>query len=175
MSTHQRKYTPTRLQRFTSLCLVSVLAIALGTACSKKKKDGEGGDQDGAISDMPINFDAQGSDSGNISGLQTVFFPYDSSVLTPDARSQLQSNAEWIKSNSASVQVEGHTDERGSVEYNFALGERRAKAVRAYLVSLGVSASRLSVISYGEEKPLVSGDSEQSYARNRRANFLPIK
>jgi peptidoglycan-associated lipoprotein len=72
------------------------------------------------------------------------------------------------------LQIEGHCDSRGSIEYNLALGERRAKSVRAYLVNLGVSAKRLSVISYGKEKPIVQGDSEEAMAKNRRANFLPL-
>jgi peptidoglycan-associated lipoprotein len=87
----------------------------------------------------------------------------------------LEGNAAWIKSNAkTTVQIEGHCDSRGTIEYNLALGERRAQAVKNYLVGLGVAADRLNVISYGEEKPLVPGDSEEAWTKNRRANFLPI-
>lgn len=160
------------------------LAVAIAASCSKKKKEdetstvpGEGGDvaQDSSISNQPLPFDAQGSDSGTIDGLKTVFFPYDSSTLTNDARKRLQGNADWLKQNgSYNLQIEGHCDEKGSIEYNLALGERRAKSVRSYMVSLGVDANRLSIISYGEEKPIAQGDSEAVMAKNRRANFLPL-
>lgn len=117
-----------------------------------------------------------GSDSGNIAGLQTVNFDYDSATLSTETRKILADNAEWIRTNSAvTVQIEGHCDARGSVEYNLALGERRAKAVKSYLVSLGVDSKRMTIISYGEEKPLMTGDSESDYARNRRANFVPLQ
>ncbi len=120
-------------------------------------------------------FDAAGSDSGKISGLSSINFDYDSSTLSSDSRRKLGENAEWIKSNAkATVQIEGHCDSRGSVEYNLALGERRAKAVKAYLVSLGVDSKRMTVISYGEEKPIVTGESKDAYAKNRRANFVPL-
>jgi len=72
------------------------------------------------------------------------------------------------------IQIEGHCDSRGSIEYNLALGERRAKSVKAYLVSLGIEANRLNIISFGEEKPLADGDTESAHAQNRRANFVPI-
>ncbi len=122
----------------------------------------------------PMNFDAQGSDSGKVKGLVTVNFEYDKSSLSADAKKKLQQNADWINSNpTAKVQIEGHCDSRGSIEYNLALGERRANSVKNYLGSLGVSKERLSTISYGEEKPLVSGETESAYGKNRRANFVP--
>ena len=74
----------------------------------------------------------------------------------------------------ATIQIEGHCDSRGSVEYNLALGERRAKAVKAYMGSLGIDSKRMTIISYGEEKPIATGDSEDAYAKNRRANFVPL-
>lgn len=130
---------------------------------------------DANIGSQDMSFDATGSDSGKISGLQSVHFDYDSSTLTQETRKQLSDNAEWIKKNTkTTVQIEGHCDSRGSVEYNLALGERRAKAVKNYLVSLGVDAKRMTIISYGEEKPIATGDSEEAYAKNRRANFVPL-
>ena len=127
------------------------------------------------VGNTPIEFDPKGSDGGKISGLSTVYFDYDKAALSGDARKKLAQNAEWIKNNpTASLQIEGHTDERGSVEYNLSLGERRAKSVRDYLTSLGVDAKRLTIISYGEEKPIATGDSESAWGKNRRANFVPL-
>lgn len=154
-----------------------VLAMALSACASKKPKTDESGSgADSSIATKDMSFDATGSDSGNIAGLHSINFDYDQSSLSSEARRILAENADWIKTNSGTnVQIEGHCDSRGSVEYNLALGERRAKAVKNYLVSLGVDGKRMTVISYGKEKPLVSGDSEDAMAKNRRANFVPLK
>ncbi len=160
-----------------------VLALALTVSCAKKKPaegegDAAGGDtsgQDTAISDKEMKFDAQGSDSESIAGLKTIYFPYDSSTLSPESRDALSGNAGWLKKNADyNLQIEGHCDSRGSIEYNLALGERRAKSVRTYLINLGIGGKRLSIISYGKEKPISAGDSEQAMSKNRRANFLPL-
>jgi peptidoglycan-associated lipoprotein len=99
-----------------------------------------------------------------------VFFAYDSSELSVSARSSLQAQAKWLSSNSgSSVIIQGHADERGTREYNLALGERRAAAAKNYLVALGVSPSRISVISYGKERPVALGSNASSWAKNRRA------
>lgn len=158
---------------------VSAIIVAMFVSCSSKKKasDEDQGSGDGApdISNVDMNFSPTGSDSETIQGLYTVHFPYDQSILDEDNKQKLTSNAEWIKSHTGTVvQVEGHCDNRGSIEYNLALGERRAKAVKAYLVSLGVDGKRLRVVSYGKEKPIASGDTEEAYAKNRRANFVPL-
>jgi peptidoglycan-associated lipoprotein len=165
--------------------LVAVLALAFALGCAKKPvKDTNGADMaNGAagqespdIQEKNINTDPMGSDSGKINGLSTVFFDYDKATLTSDAKSKLSANAAWIKDNpSYTVQIEGHTDSRGSVEYNLSLGERRAKSVKSYLEGLGVEAKRMTIISYGEEKPLVPGDSEAAWSKNRRANFVPLQ
>lgn len=108
--------------------------------------------------------------------LETVFFDFDRSDLRKDSREVLNKNAELIlKSGDAKVRIEGHCDERGSAEYNLALGERRAKSVQQYLITLGVAADRLSVISYGKEKPTVEGHDEAAWAKNRRAEFFIVK
>ena len=159
-----------------------VFSLIFTVSCAKKKPaEGEGeaaaeaSGQDTSISDKEMKFDAQGSDSENIAGLKTVYFPYDSSTLSAESREALSGNAAWLKKNSEySLQIEGHCDSRGSIEYNLALGERRAKSVRSYLINLGVNGKRLSIISYGKEKPISAGDSEQAMAKNRRANFLPL-
>ncbi|MGE0525807.1 MAG: peptidoglycan-associated lipoprotein Pal [Bdellovibrionales bacterium] len=165
-----------------SLVTVLLASLALTVSCGSKKKTEsapvggtEGGTMDPNVSSQAMSFDAAGSDSGKIQGLQSVHFDYDSSTLTTEARRQLAENAEWIKSNAnATIQIEGHTDSRGSVEYNLALGERRAKSVKSYLSSLGIDSKRMTIISYGEEKPIATGDSEDAYQKNRRANFVPL-
>jgi peptidoglycan-associated lipoprotein len=107
--------------------------------------------------------------------LQDVLFEYDSYDLPLNARSTLQTNADWLRNNAqVRVEIEGHCDERGTVEYNLALGAKRAKAVRDYLVSLGISSERLSTISYGEELPLCREPTEECWRQNRRAHFLVL-
>lgn len=108
--------------------------------------------------------------------LKMVFFEFDSYVLGKPTRDVLQGNAEYLlKKYKGKVVVEGHADERGSDEYNLALGENRAKAVMNYLVTLGVPPEQLSVVSYGEERPLDAGHVEESWAKNRRAAFTKAK
>lgn len=98
-----------------------------------------------------------------------VFFEFDKSDLDSDARQALQRQADWLRANAgATVTVEGHCDERGTREYNIALGARRATAVKNYLVALGIDGDRISTISYGEERPEVAGSSERAWAQNRR-------
>lgn len=105
-------------------------------------------------------------------GLRDVFFGYDSWTISEDGRQALSRNAEWMKSNaSAQVKVEGHCDERGTSAYNLVLGEKRAKAARNYLVELGVGANRLSVVSYGKERPSCNERTEACYQQNRRGHL----
>ncbi len=156
---------------------VFVGAMALNVGCASKKKVDVGDvESDPSIATKDMAFDPMGSDSGAISGLSSVNFAYDNSTLTTEARRQLAGNAEWMRNNpNVTVQIEGHCDERGSIEYNLALGERRAQSALNYMVSLGVPANRLTIISYGKERPLVpSAQSEADHSRNRRANFVPI-
>lgn len=104
---------------------------------------------------------------------QNILFGYDSAELTDQAKGLLREKAAWLQANPAdTVTIEGHCDERGTTVYNLALGERRAKAARNYLVDLGVSAGRLSTVSYGEEKPLDPAPTEAAYRINRRAQFV---
>lgn len=106
-------------------------------------------------------------------GLRDVFFAYDSWTIAEDGRQALSRDAEWMKTNlSAAVKVEGHCDERGTSAYNLVLGEKRAKAVRNYLVELGVSANRLSVVSYGKERPFCNEHAESCYQQNRRGHLV---
>jgi peptidoglycan-associated lipoprotein len=112
-------------------------------------------------------------DTNRNSPLKPVFFEFDSSDIAGDARGSLDANAGVLKKYSTwAITIEGHCDERGSAEYNLALGERRAVAARAYLVSLGISADRLRTVSYGKEFPFEPGHDENAYAKNRRAQFV---
>jgi peptidoglycan-associated lipoprotein len=105
--------------------------------------------------------------------LEDVHFDFDKYDIRPDAREILIKNAEWLKSNpNIQVLIEGHCDERGTNEYNMALGERRANAAKSYLISLGISSNRMRSISYGEEMPIDPGHNEIAWEKNRRAHFL---
>jgi len=104
---------------------------------------------------------------------QDVNFAFDSAVLDATAQAILKDKAGWMKSNmDAATTIEGHCDERGTVAYNIALGERRAEAAKAFLVNLGIPAAKMTTISYGKEKPLDPGHNEQAWAKNRRAHFV---
>lgn len=164
-----------------------LLSLTLGfTGCSKKneKKSGEDSPVAGVINDSENqpNLGASGvrslemsgdSDSGKAGNLSTVFFPLDSSEIDGSTKTTLEENASYLKANqNIKVQVEGHCDERGGVQYNLALGERRAKSVKDFLVALGVAAKRVSTISYGKERPAALDHDESSWAKNRRANFV---
>lgn len=109
--------------------------------------------------------------------LETVYFDFDKSDLRKDARDVLSKNAEALLKQvaDAKVKIEGHCDERGSDEYNMALGDRRAKSVAKYLTSLGIKADRISTVSYGEEKPAAQGHDEAAWSKNRRAEFVIVK
>jgi len=101
-----------------------------------------------------------------------IHFAYDSAVLTPIGQNVLNQKAEWLRKNpSGNIIIGGHCDERGTIEYNVALGERRAEAAKRYLSNLGVGVSRMEAVSYGEEMPLAEGDNEEAWAQNRRAQF----
>jgi peptidoglycan-associated lipoprotein len=107
------------------------------------------------------------------SGLRDAFFAFDSYALDDQARAALDATARVLRDNtSLNLTIEGHCDERGTVEYNQALGERRAMAARDYLAGAGISAGRLNVISYGKERPFAPGSDEASWAQNRRAHFV---
>lgn len=108
---------------------------------------------------------------------ETAYFDFDKSDLRQDARDALSKNADiMLKTKTdVNVKIEGHCDERGSNEYNLALGERRAKSALQYLLTLGVPANRLSTVSYGEEKPAVDGHNEDAWAKNRRTEFVVNK
>ena len=110
------------------------------------------------------------------SPLKDVYFDFDRYDLSADARAVLRSNADWLKNNPGQrVEIEGHCDDRGTNEYNLALGAKRAQSTREYLTTLGVAANRLSTISYGEEIPVCKEQTESCWKQNRRARFVILQ
>jgi len=106
------------------------------------------------------------------SPLADIYFEYDRATLTPEAQQTLQHHARWLlRHPEARAVVEGHCDERGTVEYNLALGDQRARAAMEYLLSLGVAGDRMTVVSYGKERPVDPASNESAWAKNRRAHF----
>jgi peptidoglycan-associated lipoprotein len=115
--------------------------------------------------------DARGAEKESV--LKDAFFDFDKSSIRPDAKQSLDENAKWLKANpKAALTIEGHCDERGTREYNLGLGQRRAKAAKDYLVSAGIDAKRIKIISYGKERPFMPGHDESAWKWNRRAHFV---
>lgn len=163
------KIESSSLTKFLAVSATLALAVAMGACAQKKPAEDKSGSE---ASNADISSDLADSDSGKAMGLETVHYAYDSSNLDGAAKKTLASNARVMKDKaSLKVQIEGHTDERGGIQYNIALGERRANAAKAYLVDHGVAAERVNIISYGKEKPVDGGHDEAAWAKNRRANF----
>ena len=154
------------------ITFVYLITISCTTLPKKEDKNKLVGAEASDISSQDIDSDNKGSDSGTINGLSTVYFPYDSSILSTEARSTLEENLSWIQSHPevTSLELEGHCDTMGSEAYNIGLGRRRAESVRNFLIEQGIEPSRLSVTSYGEERPI----SEIDHSKNRRVNFVPM-
>lgn len=165
--------------KFLQLLFVFIALATLG-ACSSTDEgaadqsgiSGEGVTGQGPLSDI---YNGNGSTQPGTEGDfavnvgDRVFFGYDRYDLSPEARATLEKQAQWVNQYSGvTITVEGHCDERGTREYNLALGERRANSVKNYLVALGVDAGRIQTISYGKERPAVPGSDESSWAQNRR-------
>ncbi len=108
-------------------------------------------------------------------GLLPVYFDFDKSVIRPDQVERVEANAAFMKSDALKIQIEGNCDERGTNEYNMALGERRAMAAKKYLVNLGIDPTRLNTISYGEERPINFGHDELAWSQNRRDDFVIVE
>lgn len=157
--------------------LAIVCAVSLVSACASKEEGADlygnangGWDPNVAISDLQ----ATGiTEKFNDETTPVVYFKLNSSDLSAEAKAALAEQATWLKDNPrALIVIEGNCDERGTTEYNFALGERRANAARRYLIANGVSADRIRVISYGKEKPTVAGSNEEAWAKNRNATTV---
>ena len=151
------------------LCLLAVLATV--SACDTTgSNEGEGG-ANGAGGGGKNGAARPGTQEDMVVNVgDRVFFGFDKSDLSTEAQATLDRQAAWLKKyGSTKVTVEGHADERGTREYNLALGERRATAVKNYLVAAGIPAARISTVSYGKERPAVVGDNEAAWAQNRRS------
>lgn len=156
---------------FTTL-MVGMLAVGCASNKPKNSQDDAALGADGANAGLTLELNGD-SDSAKAGGLSTVYFGYDSSNLDASTKEAVKANAEFLKANAnVDIQIEGHCDERGGRQYNLALGERRAKAVRDYMVALGVESKRISTISYGNERPKAEGNDESAWSQNRRANFV---
>ena len=170
--------------------LISILIAGFISACSTTPKDsadasgsGSSGSSNPDTSTTEEEVAAEGTvtetdGSGVVAGSQEdlivnigdrVFFDYDSADLDSDAQELLQDQVAWIKQYNASVTIEGHCDERGTREYNLALGEKRAQAVKNFLISMGIMPSQVSTISYGKERPAVVGSNDGAWSQNRRS------
>ena len=169
------------IKLLTSATLVFFLAACSTTPKDTADSSGSGSSSSSSdVSSTETTTESASSDSASIEpGSQEdlivnvgdrVFFNYDSSELDSDAQELLQDQVAWLKQYSdVSVIIEGHCDERGTREYNLALGEKRAQAVKNYLISLGISSDRISTISYGKERPSVVGSNDGAWAQNRRS------
>ncbi len=188
------------MQKLLSFVLVLMLAVTV-TACGKKKAvestqesdvevidltTGSGSDDNGKVTPLAVTspYDPNGiaSDGGPLPldpnspndplGRRVVYFEYDSSTLTSEGQIIVEAHANWLAQNVGSIVLEGHTDERGTREYNLALGEDRAATVARLMQALGVSRDRQQMISYGEERPIALGSDESSWGLNRRVELL---
>jgi peptidoglycan-associated lipoprotein len=150
---------------------VAAMALLIGTLGCQTTQEAPPPSDTGEWDDGPTPPPTT-RDTTPMSDVKTVYFDFDKSEIRPDARDTLKSNAAMIgKEEGGTVTIEGHCDERGSTEYNLALGERRANAVKRYLVDLGVPSSRLRTVSFGEDRPAVQGHDESAWRYNRRADF----
>ena len=169
------------IKLLTSATLVFFLAACSTTP--KDTSDSSGSGSTSSSSDVSSSSETESAESASIEpGSQEdlivnvgdrVFFNYDSAELDTDAQELLQDQVAWLKQYSnVSVIIEGHCDERGTREYNLALGEKRSQSVKNYLINLGISADRVSTISYGKERPAVVGSNDGAWAQNRRSVTL---
>jgi peptidoglycan-associated lipoprotein len=168
--------------RIKWLAPLAVLAILAACESTPEQKASTAGQTTTSTAEPGTDTGSQVSEQGVVPGSQEdlaqnvgdrVYFDFDSSVLTPEARQTLEAQAEWLKRyGEVRFMVEGHCDERGTREYNLALGERRAAAAKNYLVALGIDEGRLETISYGKERPYALEHDESAWSQNRRAVSL---
>jgi peptidoglycan-associated lipoprotein len=154
---------------FARLVLSSSLVLGVGTGCALFG----GGDEEAAPAATGGEMTSRGTESEipQQTNLAPVYFDFDMSNIRDDQKPTLQQNATAINGMTSTIVIEGHCDERGSEEYNLALGERRASAVKQYLVDSGVDGGRLETVSFGESSPAVQGSDESAWKWNRRAEF----
>ena len=155
---------------FLALLLV-IPGLMFSVSCQKKLVDASPepvAKEEPKAEPAPVAYKAPG-----VIMQEDIYFDFDRATLTPAAQDNLLRKAEWLRENSdVTVTIEGHCDARGTNEYNLALGDRRAESAKAFLVDLGVDASRVTTISYGEERPVCTQKNEECWAKNRRDNFV---
>ena len=159
------------------ISILTALAFAAAlSACAHRQalKEAPGGSAPaGESADARVEPDVRAATMVQIPEVEAIHFDYDSAALGADARKRLAANARWLDAHpDVRVQVEGHCDERGTIEYNLALGQRRAAAVRSYYMRLGIPGKRVATISFGKERPLCAEANETCWQRNRRADTL---
>ena len=170
-----------------SMVMLLALCLCIGACAKKQTTNPDGSFGDDAYSSQggdPITIDdikftdepsLRDAATDKRSGLVTIYFGYDSNEITEEAKQILKENAKYIKNNpNLKIVIEGHCDERGTAEYNLALGQRRALKVKEYYVQLGIAPSKMATISYGEEKPEDRRSTESAWAKNRRAETKVI-
>jgi peptidoglycan-associated lipoprotein len=159
-------------------CVVLIaFGMAIFTGCAEKQTvvkyeaiQGQKAEAAPADQEQSVKVEAAATAEVNI---RDINFDFDQSNIRPDAREILKANADMLlKKGAAKITIEGYCDERGTAEYNMALGERRAQEAKKYIINLGVKASQIKTISYGEERPLDAGHDEDAWAKNRRAHFV---
>ena len=182
------------MKKTLALALICFLAVSLGISCKAKTKPTpppppqaqeqpkvEQVKETAPVEPAPLSemelYQKKSLDEINKERvLKMIRFDYDKYFVRADAKPLLENNAAWLKKfATAKILIEGHCDERGTEEYNLALGEKRAKSVMDYLASLGIPADRMRIISYGKSQPLDMGNDESAWAQNRRAQFLVIE
>lgn len=169
------------VRRMRAVAAMGLLLAFMSVGCSAKKKGAAAGTagglgEEGLAGGGSLERYKQGTlGPGEEGPLKDIHFVFDSFELDEQARGLLRDDANWLKEHSRSkAEIEGHCDERGTVEYNLALGTKRAGAAKEYLVALGVSADRLTTISYGEELPLCHEHDESCWQKNRRVHFVVV-
>ena len=154
--------------KFRALALILMVTLAACKTAPRKAEEESVQTTNTTVDETTLG----DSDSGKAMGLKTVHFAYVSFSLTPEAKTDLKNNGAILKDKGdLKIQIEGHCDQRGGIQYNIALGEKRANAVKQSLVEMGISQDRISTISYGKERLIDSGNTEDAHAKNRRANF----
>jgi peptidoglycan-associated lipoprotein len=157
------------IARFTTAVAVVIALGAFGCK-SKPKETTQTSGTDSEWKEAPSTRDS-GTGAGGKLDIATIYFDFDKYDIRADQRDTARANAAKLKDMSGNVVIEGHTDERGSEEYNLALGERRATTVKRYMVDMGVPSARLSTVSFGESRPAVQGHDESAWRYNRRAEY----
>ncbi|MBT3310364.1 MAG: peptidoglycan-associated lipoprotein Pal [Desulfobacterales bacterium] len=171
------------MQKNLRICLALVLVVPgllLNASCAKKPVSQQQSTTSMDNRAIQTDIERQRAEAAELAKMKAkekfentdIYFDYDESTLKSEAMEALKAKVEWLKMNPVvSVVIEGHCDERGSAEYNLALGDRRAESTKSFMVDMGIAADRLTKNSYGEEMPISSGNTEEAYAKNRRVHF----